>query len=99
MADVKCLVNAKMASISATEWSKCVDKVKTIEEQYRKANIAVEQEIDKVIINLEDSSEDEDTDTCDEYMTTSTVTGSDTAESVDTSTDTADEMFTVVQLH
>lgn len=83
---------------------KCVEKVKAVEADYWKSDIAVDEEMDRIIINLADSDtdDDNDTDTADkngDVSDVSTVSGSDTTETVDHSTDNTDEFFQVVQLY
>lgn len=55
-------INERMSAIGAKEWSECCKHVKTIEDGYWQREIAVEREIDRLVIDLGLAS-DSDTET------------------------------------
>ena len=55
--DVKKLVNESLDGVLPEEWQKCVEHVKTIEDEYRRT-MHIMEDIDPVIINLDDSFSD-----------------------------------------
>ena len=71
MADVVQLTHDAIARVTADDWMKCCRHVVGIEEKYWKSDIAIEEEIEKIVIQV--TSSDEDTDTaseCSDYSDT-----------------------------
>ena len=100
MSEVKGLVERRLEVITPEFWGNCVKHVKSIENNYWKSDIAVDEVIESVVINLaETDSDSTDTAAEDGHISDySTVSGGDTTDSINKSTDTADEIFSVVSL-
>ena len=64
MADVVQLTHDAIARVTADDWMKCCRHVVGIEEKYWKSDIAIEEELEKIVIQV--TSSDEDTDTASE---------------------------------
>lgn len=59
MSSVKELALKKFGEVGPTEWEHCIRHVEGVEQQYWKLDIAVEEEVEKVVINLgSDDSDD-----------------------------------------
>ena len=61
MADVKILTNAALDNVSIENWTKCVKHVIKIENELRRVE-GIHDAVDPVIIQLDSSSSDDDTD-------------------------------------
>ena len=73
-ADVQQITQNAIDSVSPADWSGCCGHVEKVEKSYWETNIAIEDEIEKFIIEV--TSSDEDTDTaseCTDYSDTDTA--------------------------
>lgn len=78
MADVQSLIQEGVDSIGEKEWSACCSHVEAVELEYRKRDIAVDEEVERVLIYVDSDSDVSDDST-------------DTASEGDKSTDSAEE--------
>ena len=53
--DVKVLIDEAFNQVSSDKWSNCCSHVKTVEEKYWSTDIAVENEIEKIVIYVDNS--------------------------------------------
>ena len=81
MKNIKALIEEGIGSIGEKEWSACCTHVEKAEQDYWKSDIAVEAEIERIVIHVD--SDSDISDDSDE--------GTDTASEGDESTDTAEE--------
>ena len=73
-AHVKQITEDAIVSVSAADWAACCRRVLAVEQSYWEKSIAVEEEIEKFIIEV--TSSDEDTDSaseCTDYLDTDTA--------------------------
>ena len=64
-ADVQQITEDTIVSARAADWVACCNRVEKFEKSYWETNIAVEDEIEKLIIEV--TSRDEDTDSASEF--------------------------------
>ena len=98
LGDMKTLIQEGINRIDANPWSYCCRHVRDREAEYWKADIAVEQEIEKIVIQIDsdsDVSSSEDDNASEEGETTDTAgeegETTDTAGEEGETTDTAGE--------
>ena len=91
LTNVKELIEEGIARIGEPEWENCCAHVIQTEREYWKSEIAVEKEVERIIIHIGSDSEvssDEETDTASEK-----------GETTETASETDDSHTTVISIH